>query len=120
MYMRLRESKAFTLVEIMIVVAIIGLLIAIALPNFVKARDNTRRKLCSNNIRLIGSAVEQELIADSAAAMPDTAGLAAVAGPYIKSGFPVCPSAGTYTVTGRQISCTAAGHDATYDVQPTT
>lgn len=62
MYIKLREKKAFTLVEIMIVVAIIGLLVAIAIPNFVRARRNARKNLCINNLRLLTHAVEQYAI----------------------------------------------------------
>src|ERR1041384_3450560 len=43
----------FTLVEIMIVVAIIGLLAAIAIPNFVKARSLSQQKACIENLRQI-------------------------------------------------------------------
>ena len=45
--------KAFTLVEIMIVVAIIGLLLAIAIPSFMKAREETITTLCMENMRVI-------------------------------------------------------------------
>jgi prepilin-type N-terminal cleavage/methylation domain-containing protein len=56
--MKIQTSRkaGFTLVEIMIVVAIIGLLAAIAIPNFVKARDVARTKTCVNNLRLIDGA----------------------------------------------------------------
>ncbi|TAL03326.1 MAG: type II secretion system protein [Verrucomicrobia bacterium] len=57
----IREQKhaGFTLVEIMIVVAIIGLLAAIAIPNFVKARKNSQTNACINNLRQIDAAKQQ-------------------------------------------------------------
>jgi prepilin-type N-terminal cleavage/methylation domain-containing protein len=53
------KKSGFTLVEIMIVVAIIGLLAAIAIPNFVKARATSQQNACINNLRLIDSAKQQ-------------------------------------------------------------
>ncbi len=50
---RLRSDQAFTLVEIMIVVSIIGLLAAIAIPSFVKAREESITTLCVENMRVI-------------------------------------------------------------------
>jgi prepilin-type N-terminal cleavage/methylation domain-containing protein len=55
-----RSNKAgFTLVEIMIVVAIIGLLAAIAIPNFVRARQSSQTNACINNLRQIDGGIQQ-------------------------------------------------------------
>jgi prepilin-type N-terminal cleavage/methylation domain-containing protein len=65
---RLRKTTGFTLVEIMIVVLIIGLLLAIALPNFVTARSQSNYQVVVANLKQIDTAkqqfaAEKELIA---------------------------------------------------------
>ncbi len=84
-----KMNKGFTLVEIMIVVAIIGLLAAIAIPSFVKSRNTARQNACINNLRQIDSAKEQSAMANNLAdnATPSDAQLAE----YVKT-LPVCPA----------------------------
>jgi prepilin-type N-terminal cleavage/methylation domain-containing protein len=56
---KITSKTGFTLVEIMIVVAIIGLLAAIAIPNFVRARATAQTNACINNLRVIDAAMNQ-------------------------------------------------------------
>ncbi len=90
----------FTLVEIMIVVLIIGILLAIAVPNFIKARESSRTKSCVANLKQIDSAKEQWAM-DNKKVAGDSAGFSDLVGTdkYIKS-TPECPSSGTYTIAG--------------------
>ena len=92
-----RQSKGFTLVEIMIVVAIIGLLAAIAVPNFVQARTTARRNTCINNLRLISAAKDQSALENGYAETSVLTSTEITA--YLKgNAMPLCAAAGVYTV----------------------
>jgi prepilin-type N-terminal cleavage/methylation domain-containing protein len=86
----------FTLVELMMVVAIIGLLVSLTVPNFVKSRNSARRELCHNNLKLICNAAEQYIIDNdlscSAVVTMDQASK------YVNVGVPECPSGGAYAI----------------------
>lgn len=93
-----QAHKGFTLVEIMIVVLIIGILLAIAVPNFIRARESSRAKSCVSNLKQIEAAKEQWAMDTKAGptATPDASDLYGT-DKYIKT-EPQCPSDGNYTI----------------------
>jgi prepilin-type N-terminal cleavage/methylation domain-containing protein len=95
MRIKTNSKSGFTLVEIMIVVAIIGLLAAIAIPNFVKARGTAQKNACINNLRQVDGAKEQWALENKKSA--GTAVVDAEVNGYIKGGAPTCPGGGAYT-----------------------
>jgi prepilin-type N-terminal cleavage/methylation domain-containing protein len=111
------RANGFTLVEIMIVVAIIGLLSAMAMPSFVRARENSRQKTCVNNLRQLDGAKDQAALENGLATGDDPAQFVPA---YIKGGMPVCPSASTLYIlnmVGTIPQCNspvAVDHNAAY------
>ena len=105
------KKRGFTLVEIMIVVAIIGLLAAIAIPSFAKIRTESRKTDCANSVRLLRDATEQWAMANNKAGTdtPTSDDLT----PYLKGGtMPTCKEGGTIALVtvDAGTKCDFAGH----------
>ena len=114
-------SGGFTLVEIMIVVSIVGMLAAISVPSFVRARESSRQTTCVNNLRQVDGA-KSEFALEQGLATGDTipGGITDLM-PYLARTEPACPVGKTpYTLNavGETPECVTPGvgaaHTAAY------
>jgi type II secretory pathway pseudopilin PulG len=103
-------------VELMVVVLIIGILVAIAVPIFNAAKANAQQKTCWANERTLEGAFQSWNAAGNTYGGAATyAGLTAVLVPDFVKAVPVCPAAGSYTTSftagnaSVSISCNVAG-----------
>ena len=115
--MKAFRLKGFTLVEIMIVVAIIGIIIAIAVPAFLRARENSRGRACQENLLKIDGATEQWAL-DFRQSNGASVDLTELIGSdmYLKR-TPACPAGGDYPDTltvGVDPDCTIGSSNAPF------
>lgn len=109
--MRIKPKRAggFTLVEIMIVVAIIGLLIAVAVPNFSKMRRDAQKTACHAQLQSIDGFKEmwatQEKRADN-----DTPSETQLGAFFKGEIMPTCPGGGSYTIGAVTAAATCSEH----------
>jgi prepilin-type N-terminal cleavage/methylation domain-containing protein len=109
-----RRRRAFTMVEIMIVVLIIAIICEIAIPNFIIARNTSWANACVENLREIEAAKEEWAMVkrQGPTASPGSTDLVGTATTGFMKSFPACPAGGTYTIGNMQTrpACSVAGH----------
>lgn len=108
-----RNNKGFTLVELMVVLLIIGILVAIAIPIYIGTQENARKKACIANLRTIDGAIAQ-YAAEEEKELTDintTESMTVydILGEYLKD-EPICPSGGTYSIEDGVAKCTESEH----------
>ena len=114
---RTSGNKGFTLVEIMIVVAIIGLLAAIAIPNFVRARTTSQMNACINNLRQIDGAKQQWALENKqqSTVTPNYSSIQ----PYLKNAV-TCPAGGSSATFGTSYTMNNVATKPQCQIVPTT
>lgn len=97
-----KKSTGFTLVELMIVIAIIAILASILVPNLVRAKSRSQLTGCQSNLRNLGNALEMYNV-DYTGRYPQAFSL--LTPNYIKT-IPECPAAGSDTYTASYVVTT--------------
>lgn len=102
-----KDQKGFTLVELMVVVVIIGILVAIAIPIYQTVTKNAEEKSCFANQRTVEGAVQMYLAQDPTNEASDVDNDLTVDG-LVQEVH--CPSGGNYTLTDGVLTCSEHDH----------
>ena len=113
---RLHRKEGFTLIELMIVILIISILVAIAIPVYLAAKSNAQKRTCQANLRTIDGAINTYLGENEVYPIAQELDTGGTMAPYVKV-IPDCPAIADALYYIRdtsgeapEASCTGSGH----------
>jgi prepilin-type N-terminal cleavage/methylation domain-containing protein len=109
--------RAFTIIELLIVLTILSIILAIGVPNYMRSREESLKNTCIANMKQINSAMDEWVIEKkiTTGTVPSESDEVDIYS-YLKGGRPECPSKGVYTLhevgSVEQVTCSRAdkGH----------
>ncbi|MFA5499634.1 MAG: prepilin-type N-terminal cleavage/methylation domain-containing protein [Candidatus Omnitrophota bacterium] len=115
--MNIKIRDGFTIIELMIALAIIAIMLSITIPNYARSRLESQKNTCMANLRQINSAIDQWVMENKiqTGTVPSELDEESIYS-YLKSSKPRCPGAGVYTIhtigSAEQVTCSLSskGH----------
>ncbi len=112
------NGRGFTLIELLVVVLILAVLMAVSIPLYLSAVQDSQTKTCRSNMQTIANAVQASRVRGQLTNYSSFVGSVSTTLEADLQAIPVCPTAGTYTIlngssgsnTTFEVSCTAPGH----------
>jgi prepilin-type N-terminal cleavage/methylation domain-containing protein len=104
-----KSRRAFSLIEMMIVLLVITILLAIAVPAYMRVRESSKAKVCKTNLRQLQAAKERWAM-DNRKRDSDVPDISDLCPNYVRR-LPVCPSSGRYETgtVGEPVKCSIEG-----------
>ncbi len=106
--MNVKNKKGFTLLEVLLVVTLLGIILAITIPNVAKGSEKANAELCKSSIIVITAAIEQHDLIERDKLQEEGFIQELVTKEYLKHELE-CPSGGTYEYSDGNVTCDKHG-----------
>lgn len=108
----MENTKGFTLVELMVVLLVLGILVAMAVPLYCSVTERAKTNSCATNLRTMDGAAAQYYSAQGNWPTAGTAGVDDLVSANYLQTVPVCPTGGVYSfnASNHRFTCSVSGH----------